>query len=92
MVSLHGVGVNLLSINEETLLAAVHLPRIPSMCAVVLEHVSTGSIPLSASYLTGDRHGSFISGAQEFAKRLCSQKFLHASTQHGLPSVYREST
>lgn len=48
-VSLHGVGVNLLSIDEETLLAAVHLTRIPSMCTVVFEHVPAGVIVISPS-------------------------------------------
>ncbi len=54
-VALHGVGVDLVSINEEALGAAVHLPRIPSVCAVVLEHVPAALMHISTGCHIIDR-------------------------------------
>ena len=52
--SLHGVGHYLLSINEEPLLIAEDLAWIPSVCAVVLEHVPAHPGIISAgSHLLG---------------------------------------
>ena len=52
--SLHGVGHDLLSINKEPLLIAKDLARIPSVCAVVLEHVPAHHGIMSAeSHLRG---------------------------------------